>query len=269
MRAGGLAIVVALVFAASPTLAQSEGEFELPVDGQSPIDAGPAVEEGESDEPALIAPKKKPAPRPKKKAPARTSSASTSSSSSSSSSSSTASSNTSGQGSAPVGRTDVVTGIFPVGASAAPQGKRFGLGVQLGWPTAFTGKYFLTPDQGLAFGLGVLSPHRYGEGAASLHVDYLWHPNLLARSPAFDLSWYVGGGLGINVFQFREFPDYGIAWTGRREQFFLAARVPVGFSSAITALPIEVYGELVPSVLVYPAFSVGLGAAFGFRYFFL
>jgi hypothetical protein len=261
MRARDLAIVVALAFAASPSRAQSEGEFELPVDGQSEVDAGPEVEEGEADEPALIAPKKKkPAPRPKKKAPPRTSTASSSSSSSSSNASNT---------SAPVGRTDVVTGIFPVGASAAPQGKTFGVGVQLGWPTAFTGKYFLTPDQGLAFGLGVLSPHRYGSGAASLHVDYLWHPHTLARSPAFDLSWYVGGGLGINVFQFREFPDYGIAWTGRREQFFLAARVPVGFSSAITALPFEVYGELVPSVLVYPAFSVGLGAAFGFRYFVL
>jgi hypothetical protein len=113
--------------------------------------------------------------------------------------------------------------------------------------------------------------------ALSTYVDVIFHPHVLARSDSFRLSWFVGGGLwfgfsplhvfatrgnqefyfGFNYFQFLGLPWYGTS---------LGLRMPLGMSLALVNLPIEFYGELVPSLLVFPAIGGGVGASVGIRF---
>lgn len=159
--------------------------------------------------------------------------------------------------------------LAPAGAAATPQGRQLGVGLEVGYPIALTLKYMLKPDQGLAVGLGALSGFVYNRGSFTVYVDYVYHPHLVTTGEAFALTWYLGGGaqfianegfttpwvMGIQYSGF----SYGSPW--------FAARVPLGLNLALTQAPIEVYLEAVPSVLVFPVLSFGVGGSVGVRFY--
>lgn len=156
----------------------------------------------------------------------------------------------------------------------APQGRQMAIGLQLGSPTAVTFKYMLTGDQAIAAGLGV-AIH-----GLSLHVDYLWHPHVLATADPFKLSWYVGLGVWLGLSPWDAFQTRADVFYTRSGYFgygywpfayggvSVAARVPIGLSLALNQLPLEFYIELDPSLLVFPAFGFGIGGTIGFRFYF-
>jgi Protein of unknown function (DUF3996) len=156
------------------------------------------------------------------------------------------------------------------GSASTPQGRVFGLGLQLGYPTAITIKYMLRPDQGIVAGLGGFSGFVYNAPALSIHVDYVWHPTLLTSGEQFALTWYFGGGGNLFVFNSGRARPWltGFEYYYYPTNIWLAARVPFGLNLALTQLPFEIYLEVVPSVLVFPAVSFGLGAAIGGRFYF-
>lgn len=181
---------------------------------------------------------------------------------SSSSSSNASGSSSSSHGSAP--------SFADAGGASTPGGRTFGVGLQLGYPTAVTAKYMLRPDQGLVFGIGGFSGFAYDVGALSIHVDYVWHPNLLTQGEAFQVTWYVGAGGNILIFnvprQRTFFPN--VPYYYLPTNVWLAARIPIGINLALTQLPFEIYLEADPSILVFPAFGFGIGASIGGRGYF-
>lgn len=154
------------------------------------------------------------------------------------------------------------------GGSVSPMGKQLGIGLQVGAPTALTGKIMLAPDQGLVLGIGA----GYGfffDPALSIHLDYLYHPSILTSQSAFTLSWFIGGGVWLGL------------WEGGRRRFLvpgyqynyatpllLAVRVPIGLNLAFNELPIELYLEGVPALGIFPAVTFGIGLAAGARFYF-
>ncbi|MCP4498469.1 MAG: hypothetical protein GY822_00685 [Deltaproteobacteria bacterium] len=162
-------------------------------------------------------------------------------------------------------------GAFGVGASGvSPQGRVFGIGLQLGFPTSVTIKYMLTGDQGIVAGLG------FGTGwiaqALSLHVDYLYHPHVIARGPPLILSWYFGGGLWLgiadrNTASFIPAINYGF-YTPTPINLWLGIRAPIGVQLAFRELPIEIYAEGVPALVFFPGITFALGATIGARFYF-
>src|SRR4051812_40658118 len=90
--------------------------------------------------------------------------------SSSSSSSSSASGKKSTSSTDAGGATSTIS-LAEAGSSSTPQGKYFGVGLQLGYPTAVTAKYMLRADQGIVAGIGGFTGFDYTVGALSLHVD--------------------------------------------------------------------------------------------------
>ena len=156
------------------------------------------------------------------------------------------------------------------GAAATPGGRQFGVGLQLGYPTAVTAKYMLRADQGLVVGIGGFSGFVYDAGALSIHVDYVWHPNLLTQGEAYQVTWYVGGGGNVLIFnsprQRTSLPS--VAWYYFPTNVWLAARIPLGINLALTQLPFEIYLEADPSILVFPSIGFGLGASIGGRGYF-
>jgi hypothetical protein len=156
------------------------------------------------------------------------------------------------------------------GASSTPGGKQFGVGIQMGYPTALTLKYMLQPDQGLVGGIGAFSGFAYDRGSFTLFVDYVWHPHMLTSSEAFALTWYIGGGGQLIVHNNNRFVtgSYPVLAYYYAAPFWLAARMPIGANIALTQAPIEIYVEAIPGILVFPGLSFGIGASLGGRFYF-
>jgi hypothetical protein len=153
--------------------------------------------------------------------------------------------------------------------------KTFGLGIMLGAPTGLSGKYFLSSDTALDFGIGTIYGYRHRRGI-HLHVDYLWHPLSLASVDAFELPLYfgIGGRLlhGDRCYRYeRGFCDYYY-----RDYTALGVRGPIGIAFDFNNVPIDIFAELalVLDFLVdrddrYDnAIYLDLNGAVGFRYYF-
>jgi hypothetical protein len=117
--------------------------------------------------------------------------------------------------------------------------KTFGLGLELGEPSGINGKYFLSEKAALDFGLGLIYGHYYYGNGFHLYADFLYHPLSLVSASAFDLPFYVGGGLRFWNFRYCAGPfcDAGSA---------VGIRVPVGISLDFKNVPVDVFIQVVP-----------------------
>lgn len=141
--------------------------------------------------------------------------------------------------------------------------KTFGLGLMIGAPTGLSGKYFLSSDRALDFGVGAIYGYRYGNGF-HVHGDYLWHPVSLAHTEAFELPFYLGVGARIWSFGCGNCTNNATA---------IGVRVPFGLSMDFNEAPIDIFFELVvvADVFVnYPGHGFGpdIDGAIGIRYWF-
>ena len=156
------------------------------------------------------------------------------------------------------------------GSASTPQGRQIGVGIQLGFPTALTLKYMLKPDQGIVVGVGGFTGYAYNVGAFALHVDYVYHPMILANadSAGYVVTWYFGGGAELIYLGYAA-PRPFLGYTGSfYAPFWLGARAPIGVNLALTQLPFEIYLEAAPSLLIFPPVAFGLGIGIGGRFYF-
>lgn len=148
--------------------------------------------------------------------------------------------------------------------------RTFGLGFQLGDPTAVIGKVFLGGGNAFDFGLGfgALGYNRcrdrdgrryycgrYGTDF-SVHADYLWQENLVRQSVKLD--WHIGVGGRV------------IFWdTFDGGTVDVAARMPLGLDLTFNRPSfLEVFFEIAPSLVVVPFAYFDLDAVIGVRFYF-
>jgi hypothetical protein len=142
--------------------------------------------------------------------------------------------------------------------------KTFGLGLELGAPFGLTGKYFLSADRALDFGIGDIYNYadRYG-----LHIygDYLWHPTSLLSTEAFELPFYIGVGA-----RFWSFEDRGTV--NRVDAYAFGFRVPIGVSFDFNSVPLDIFVQIVPVLDFYSGYRhsvyIDFDASIGIRYWF-
>lgn len=159
---------------------------------------------------------------------------------------------------------------FDAKADVTPGNKKFGIGLQAGYPSGLTLKAMASRNEAWVFGIGVGSGWAFFNPGLSLHADYVVHPSTLINAAGFDMSWYFGVGGWANIFNgavpspygpnFLWYPFFSSAWFG--------ARVPIGLSMAVQPIPLEIYAEAVPSLLVFPQIAFGSGVDVGFRLYF-
>lgn len=162
---------------------------------------------------------------------------------------------------------DLEMGTFRVDA-ASPMGRRLGVGLELGWPTAVQAKLLLMPDQAIRASIGAFSGIVLTEPAFAVSVDYLYHPLTLARSEAFVLHTHVGAGGGMLILPVvgkRSTIPAALYYRGPT-QLWTTLRVPVGLDLAFKQLPVDITAELTPTIMTFPGVSVGLGASIGARW---
>lgn len=124
--------------------------------------------------------------------------------------------------------------------------KTFGLGLELGEPTGLNGKVFFTDQIALDFGVGYIwHSWGYGEGFHT-YADVLFHPFVFVSTDAFELPFYVGGGLRYWNFRYCDYrdprfcADYGGSAIG--------IRVPGGVSLDFNDIPLDIFGQVVPTL---------------------
>ena len=152
--------------------------------------------------------------------------------------------------------------VFFAAQGAAAQDHGFGLGVIIGEPTGLSAKLWTSTENAFAFGLGWsvggngIGKHKEefeGETRVHFHVDYLWHAfKVIHSSERFPL--YYGFGGRVN--------------TGGEHDASLAVRGVLGIVWLPHDTPIDVFLEVVPSVVLTPSSGFALDAGIGARYFF-
>jgi hypothetical protein len=155
-------------------------------------------------------------------------------------------------------------------ATEVGNGRTFGLGFQLGDPTALIGKVFVGGGNALDFGLGFGGfgynrcrdsfGHWYYCGDTygrdwSIHADYLWEDNLAHQSQV-RLDWHIGAGARMEF------------WNGGGN-LALIARMPLGLDLTF-ARPsfLEIFFEIAPGIMIVPPVYFDLDAALGVRFYF-
>lgn len=136
-----------------------------------------------------------------------------------------------------------------------PMGRDFGLGLSLGNPTSFTGKYHLGPKEALDFHVGVF--HAYGrsrfDDSLFLGGDYLFEVWNFVENGAVSVPFYAGPGLAL---LFDVDNDDNRCWDGQRWRycsdydFGFGPRMPIGIGLEFQKAPFELFLELTPTLLV-------------------
>jgi hypothetical protein len=115
----------------------------------------------------------------------------------------------------------------------------FGLGLELGSPSGLNGKYFLSDDRALNFGLGWIYDRYYYDDRDGIHLylDYMFHPFALTKNPTFQLPFFIG--VGGRLWDFddgrRDFDDDGYA---------LGVRCPIGLAFDFNKVPLDIFVQL-------------------------
>ena len=115
---------------------------------------------------------------------------------------------------------------------------KFGLGLELGAPFGLNGKYFLSDDRALNFGVGEVYDNYYDDrDGLHLYLDHLWHPLSITNQPSFQMPLYIGiGG------RFWSFDD------GRRgiddNGYALGVHAPIGIAFDFNKVPIDIFIQL-------------------------
>jgi len=144
--------------------------------------------------------------------------------------------------------------------------KVFGLGLELGAPTGVTGKYFLSSDRALDFGVGALYSY-YDRNGLHLYGDYLFHPVSLVSTEDFELPLYIG--LGARIWSFDNRRGDGVVDSA----FAFGFRVPIGIAFDFNNVPLDVFVQVVPTLDLFSGYAahsvyIDIDASFGIRYWF-
>lgn len=130
----------------------------------------------------------------------------------------------------------------------------------LGAPTGLAGKYYLSADTAIDFGVGLFRRWRERDGTA-FHVDFLWHPAVLINARPFLIPVYFG--VGARAFDYHDDDD--------RDDLALGVRVPAGIMLDFNRTPVDIFLEL---AFVFDFFDdargrdTDLNGAVGLRYYF-
>ena len=131
--------------------------------------------------------------------------------------------------------------------------KSFGLGIMVGAPSGLSGKYYLSANTALDFGVGAYYRYRDRDGL-HVHADFLWHPAVVAKARPFWVPIYIGLG--------GRFLDHG-------NHSHVGIRAPVGIMLDFQRTPLDIFLEfaLVADVGVDDD-NLDFHGALGVRYYF-
>ncbi len=144
-------------------------------------------------------------------------------------------------------------------------GKRFGLGVMIGNPTALSGKYWVNHTQAVDFNLGARHLLNSDSADPVFFADYLFHFNVGVVTPAFNMPLYFGPGLMLGALNSRHGCRIVGCYGGN--PVYLGARLPLGISFLFKKFNAEAFIESALELILVPGTALDLDYAVGFRFY--
>jgi hypothetical protein len=148
------------------------------------------------------------------------------------------------------------------GKAFSPQNKTFGFGIQVGEPTALTGKFWLQKDQAIAFSVGnsYLGSLRFGG-------DYLFHFNAFNSNV---VNLYAGPGIAFGTgksggWWYKKGDHY---WYDNTDATGFGARGVFGINVVPKRTPLEIFAEFGLMIGISPTGWTEQEAALGIRFYF-
>ena len=142
------------------------------------------------------------------------------------------------------------------------QSRKFGLGVIIGEPTGLSAKLWTSNNNALAFGLGwSVQGYRFNGfdsdydrvTRSHIHVDYLWHSfDAISYSGEFPLFYGIGGRIVTG-------PEYSGTF---------GVRGIIGIAWLPRSTPLDIFIEVVPTLLLVNSTGFGIEAGIGARFYF-
>jgi len=129
----------------------------------------------------------------------------------------------------------------------------FGIGLCVGEPTGVSFKLWLTKEN--AFGSVVAWR---GSDKTYFHCDYLTHNYKAIRKGELTGEIPRYWGIGIKILSEND--------TSKRKTSY-GLRIPLGINYIFAEMPIDFYGELVPTIMFYPDTIGMIDASLGVRYY--
>ena len=127
-------------------------------------------------------------------------------------------------------------------------GGNFGLGVQIGNPSAISGKLWTGRETAIDMALGFSPWHDW----VLAQADYVWHSFNVIPVQSGQLPIYYGMGAMVLL---ADNPGVG-------------ARGTVGIEYLFAKAPLDIFLEVSPGVFVVPSTDGFVGVGLGMRYFF-
>ncbi len=136
-------------------------------------------------------------------------------------------------------------------ASSSQHGP-FGLGIVLAGPTGLTANYYYDAQKSISGDLA------WGSGYLHLNLDHLWTQKNLAVVDGVGLDIYFGVGARIEN---RDRDD-------NKNEDTIGIRFPVGVGYHFQKVPLQLFAELAPALIVVDSSELAMDIALGGRYYF-
>ena len=141
----------------------------------------------------------------------------------------------------------IISLSFLIISSSYSQNEKFGLGIVLGEPVGISAK--LQTGIYNAFDFAAAWSARENR-TMLLQTDYVWHNVDPTNAESGSIPLYYG--LGVRLI-FSNNLKFGV-------------RIPLGLNNKFTAIPIDIFAELVPILDLVPSTSFNFGAGLGARF---
>jgi hypothetical protein len=133
------------------------------------------------------------------------------------------------------------------------QDRGFGVGVVTGEPTGLSVKIWTGPTNALQFSLAWRNEDEFFGNRLNISGDYLWHSfDAIQSTYRFPVYYGVGGRL----------------ISGGRERDIFGVRGVVGIDFLPRTVPLDVFLQFVPMLVLTPSTGIDAEAGLGLRFFF-
>jgi len=130
----------------------------------------------------------------------------------------------------------------------------FGLGVVVAGPTGITGEYIYGKDRDVSASLG------WGDHSFHLNLDHHWNRSDMVKVDGRGINVYLGLGL--------RWLNWDTDYRDRDSDSEIGVRVPVGVQHIFRQVPIQIFFELAPAIILVDHTAFIIDIAIGARYFF-
>jgi hypothetical protein len=134
----------------------------------------------------------------------------------------------------------------------AEAARRFGLGIVVAGPTGLTAEYIYAKNRDVSAALG------WGDESFHLNLDHHWNQPNLIKADGVPINIYFGAGLRW------------ISWSHNDDDSgqSIGLRAPFGVQHIFRSVPIQIFFELAPVLLLVDHTGFEIDIALGARYFF-